>query len=182
LVLNGERYDIDCLAPRDRSYNQVRVERQGAVAVPPLAWTPMWFGPDLAFNQIGWDAPDTSPDWADSYAVPVDRPAHHWGWVYRDGQALGLTEVRRNVTERHPWLHGATRQEIEATDEEGRGYAFEGESLAMTAVPSWPNAHTPVSVYRWRDERGRDSIVTCQEVWFDRFQRAMRGRRPALVA
>jgi hypothetical protein len=182
LVLNGEHYEIDCLTPRDRSYSQVRIERQGAVAVPPLGWTPMWFGDDLAFNQIGWEAPDTEPEWTQCYAMPADRPAHHWGWVYRRGQALALAEVRRNVTARHPWLHGAMRQEIEATDEEGRRYVFEGECLAMTAVPSWPNVHTPVSVYRWRDEQGRESVTTCQEVWFDRFQRAMKGRRPALVA
>jgi hypothetical protein len=182
LVLHGEHYDIDCVTPRDRSISQVRMERQDAVLVPPLAWTPMWFGEDLAFNQIGWDTPDGSPAWAGLFELPADQPSHHWGWVHRDGRALEIAEVRRVVKDRHPWLHGATSQVIEATDEEGRQYRFEGECLAMTAMPSWPNAHTPVSVFRWRDELGRESVITCQEIWFDRFQRAMKGRRPALVA
>src|SRR3954454_16608842 len=44
LVLDGARHEVDCYAPRDRSWRQVRVETQGgAVAVRPVRWSPMAF-------------------------------------------------------------------------------------------------------------------------------------------
>ena len=44
LVLDGERHAVDCHAPRDRSWRQIRVEKRGAVPVPPVGWSPMYFG------------------------------------------------------------------------------------------------------------------------------------------
>ena len=44
--------------------------------------------------------------------------------------------MRRNVLERHPALHAATRQEIEAEDEQGRKYRFAGHAIAMAAIPA----------------------------------------------
>jgi hypothetical protein len=174
LVLDGERHEVDCYAPRDRSWRQVRTERQGgAVAVPPVGWSPMCFGEDLIFNQISIESPDTEPAWSGLYVVPEGRPTHHFAWLYADKELRMVTRVRRNVLEYHPEMFAAARQEIEAEDDSGRTYRFAGEAIAMSAIPAWPNAGFHDSVYRWEDEQGRVAHCTYQEIWSDKYQRAM---------
>jgi hypothetical protein len=177
IVVDGERYDVDCFAPRDRSWRQVRTERQGgAVAVPPIGWSPMCFGEDLIFNQISIEAPDTDPAWTGLYDVPADRPTHHFAWLYSNGEIRTITRVRRNVLEYHPEMYAALKQEIEAQDADGRTYRFTGEAIAMAAIPAWPNAGFHDAVYRWEDEQGRVAHCTYQEIWSDKYQRAMKQR------
>lgn len=176
LELDGERHHIDCHSPRDRSWNQVRVERRGMVSVPPVGWSPMYFGPDLIFNQVGFEPLDTDPAWAGLYDVG-ERPAHHYGWVCRGDETREITWVRRNVLEYHPVIHMALRQEIEAEDEYGDRYCFRGEAIACASLPAWPNVAFHDSVYRWESDDGRVTHSTYQEVWFDRYQKAMKRRR-----
>jgi hypothetical protein len=175
LKLDGITHEVDCFAPRDRSWRQVRVERRGAVPSPPVGWSPMYFGPDLIFNQISFESPDTEPRWAGLYDVG-DRPSHHFAWVQRGGETRSITSVRRNVVEYHPRLHMATRQEITAEDDRGEVYRFRGEAIASAAIPAWPNTAFRDSVYRWEDSQGRVSHSTYQEIWFDTYQRAMSRR------
>jgi hypothetical protein len=178
LVLQGERHEVDCYAPRDRSWRQVRTEQQGgAVAMPPIGWSPMCFGGgDLIFNQISIEAPDTEPGWKGIYDVPEDRPTHHYAWLYEDGEVREITRVRRNVLARHPVTHSALSQEIEAEDDRGRVHRFMGEAVAASPIPAWPNAAFFDSVFRWEDEQGRLAHSTYQEIWFDKYQRAMNER------
>lgn len=178
LVLRGERYAVDCFAPRDRSWRQVRSEAPG-MPMPPVGWTPMHFGQDLVFNQVGYEAPDTEPAWSGLYEVPPDRPTHHFAWVYANEEIREVTRVRRNVLERHPQLFTATRQEIEAEDERGTVYRFSGQAIATAAIPAWPNVTFRDSVFRWEDEQGRIAHATYQEIWFDAFEREMRRRAPS---
>ena len=180
LVLRGERFDVDCFAPRDRSWRQVRAEAP-AMPVPPVGWTPMYFGEDLVFNQVGFEAPDTDPAWTGIYEVPSDRPTHHFAWVYVDGEPRDIKRVRRNVLERHPQLFSATRQEVEAEDERGDVYRFTGQAIAMANLPAWPNVTFRDSVFRWEDEQGRTAHATYQEIWFDAFERALRRRASSSV-
>lgn len=177
LTVGGERYDVDCHAARDRSWRQVRTEDQGGAApMPPIGWTPMYFGDDLIFNQVSFEPVDTDPAWKGLFEIPAERPSHHFAWVFSDGEAREITRVRRDVSERHPEIHMAKRQEIEAEDEDGRIYRFKGEAIAMATLPAWPNVAFHDSVYRWEDEEGRVAHCTCQEIWSDTYQRAMRER------
>lgn len=176
LELRGKRYDIGCYAPRDRSWLQVRVEAKGAVAMPPQGWTPMYFGDDLVFNQIGIESLDTKPAWAGLYDFPADKPASHYGWVVANGEVREVTQVRRNVLKYHPDLYAAVRQEIEAVDETGSVYRFRGEAIAMATIPAWPNTTFHDSVYRWEAEDGRIAHATYQELWWEDYQRAMHAR------
>jgi hypothetical protein len=178
LVLRGTSYEVDCLHPRDRSWRQVRVEAP-ATPMPPVGWSPMCFGEDLIFNQISYEPLDTDPAWAGVYEIAADRPTHHFAWLYADGELTSITRVRRHVLERHPRLHAAVRQEIEAHDEAGRVHRFSGTAVAMAAMPAWPNVIFRDSVYRWEDERGRTTHSTYQEIWFDDYQRAMSRRSRA---
>lgn len=178
LVLDGQRHTVDCYAPRDRSWNQIRVERRDAVPVPPVGWSPMYFGPDLVFNQISFEPLDTKPAWAGLYDTG-DRPSHHYAWVQRGDETRAVTRVRRNVLEYHPAIYLPMRQEIEADDEQGEHYRFRGEAIACAVLPAWPNACFRDSVYRWEDEAGRVTHTTYQELWFDRYEQAMkRGGAP----
>ena len=175
LLLDGSSYAVDCFAVRDRSWRQVRVERKGAVASPPVGWSPMYFGQDLIFNQIGFEPLDTSPRWSGLYDVG-DRASHHFAWVQRSDGIRAITSVRRNVLEYHPRLHMATRQEITAEDDRGETYRFRGQAIASAPIPAWPNATLRDSVYRWEDEHGRTTHGTFQEIWFDDYQRSMARR------
>lgn len=175
LVLEGTSYPVDCYAPRDRSWRQVRVERRGAVPVPPIGWSPMYFGPDLIFNQISFESLDTNPAWAGLYNVG-NRPSHHFAWVQRGDETRSIRWVRRNVLEYHPRIYLPTRQEITAEDERGQVYRFHGEAIACASLPAWPNTSFHDSVYRWTDEEGRTTHATYQEMWFDDYQRMMKRR------
>jgi hypothetical protein len=180
LTLRGTSFQIDCYAPRDRSWRQVRSEAPGA-PMPPVGWSPMCFGEDLIFNQISYEALDTDPEWVGVYDVPADRPTHHFAWLHADGETHSITRVRRNVLERHPHLYSALRQEIEAEDELGRVHRFSGQAIAVTAMPAWPNVTFRDSVFRWEDESGRVAHSTYQEIWFDAYQRAMKNRHRTAV-
>lgn len=183
LVLRGERHAVDCHAARDRSFNQVRTEsRAKALKVPPVGWSPMYFGEHLIFNQVSFQDPSTDPLWAELYTLPEGRPTHHFAWVIADGEMPAITRVVRNVLEHHPVTHAAMRQEITAQDEHGREYRFTGEAIAMARLLAWPNAAIRVGVYRWTDELGRTTTNTYQEMWFDDvFQRFMNERARALA-
>ncbi len=173
--LDGTTYPVDCFAPRDRSWRQIRVEKRGAVPVPPVGWSPMYFGPDLVFNQISFEPPDTDPAWAGLYDVG-ERPSHHFAWVLRGEESRQIRWVRRNVLEYHPVIHLPIRQEITAEDDHGEIYRFAGEAIACASLPAWPNTSFHDSVYRWSDEQGRTTHCTYQELWFDDYQRAMKRR------
>ena len=175
LVLDGTPYTVDCHAPRDRSWRQIRVEKRGAVPVPPVGWSPMYFGSDLIFNQISFEPLDTDPAWAGLYNVG-DRPSHHFAWVLRGDDSRQIKWVRRNVLEYHPRIHLPMRQEITAEDDHGDLYRFQGEAIACASLPAWPNTSFHDSVYRWTDEQGRTTYATYQELWFDDYQRAMKRR------
>lgn len=174
IVVRGERFEVDCHAPRDRSWRQVRSEQQGgAMPLPAIGWSPMCFGDDLIFNQISIEDPDTYPVWLGEFELPEGRPLHHFAWLYADGETREITRVRRNVLAHHPELYSPMRQEIEATDEAGEVHSFRGEAIAMAAMPAWPNGGFRDSVYRWESEDGRVAHGTYQELWFDDYQRVM---------
>jgi len=51
VTIRGASFAVDCYAARDRSWRQGRVEDQGgARPIPPIGWSPMYFGEDLAFQ------------------------------------------------------------------------------------------------------------------------------------
>lgn len=174
LILDGKRHAVDCFPVRDRSWRQVRTEDE--VLYPAVGWSPMYFGPDLCFNQIGWEAPDADPAWKGAFEMPADKPSFYFAWVVRDGEARNIAKVRRAVTQRHPDLFVTTKQTIEAVDEKGERYRFEGEAIALAQLPSWPNNLFFDSVYRWTDERGRVTHCAYQEAWYHRMHRHLRGR------
>jgi hypothetical protein len=178
LKLNGTGYDVDCYMPRDRSWRQSRTEMRGGRHDPPIAWTPIYFPENkLAFNQVGFEAPDSDPAWAPELAIPDGMPTHHFAWVHENEELREITDVRRAVHELHPWIHAPMRQTIECRDAQGRDYSFRGETVAIASIPSWPNAGTYDSVIRWTDDQDRIGYGPGQGVWYQRYQHAMKKRR-----
>jgi hypothetical protein len=131
----------------------------------------------MAFNQVGFEAPDTDPVWAGALEIPDGMPTHPFAWVYADGEAREVVEVRREVHVLHPAIHAPLKQTIEAVDDAGERYSFRGEAVAMASIPSWPNAATYDSVIRWTDDAGRVGYGPGQGVWYDAFQHVMKERR-----
>ncbi len=175
LTLHGETHPIDCFAPRDRSWRQIRAERQGgSVAMPGVGWSPICFGEDLSWSQVSIEAPSGHPLWLGHFDVPAGRPAHTFAWICVDGETRAITDVRRKVHQHHPRLYSATRQTVEADDESGVTHRFEGTAIAAAALPAWPNATFRDHVYRWEAEDGRVSHGTYQELWFDPYHSVIR--------
>ena len=52
----------------------------------------------------------------------------------------------------------------------------------MPPIPAWPNCTFRDSLYRWESEDGRIAHATYQEIWFDKYQRAMSERARAGAA
>lgn len=183
LTLHGERYAIDSHYPRDRSWGQVREERRGGPRpMPPVGWSPMYFGEDLIFNQISVEHPDTDPAWADAFEFPAGAPTHHFAWVVENGVTKEIVRVHRQAHEYHPTLDVVTRQTVEAGAADGTVYRFTGEAIAAANVPAWPNASFRDTVYRWDDGRGRVTHSTYQELWYDKYQNVMNNRRRAVTS
>ena len=81
-------------------------QRAPGLPVPPVGWSPMYFGEDLAFNQVGYEPLDTDPAWAGLYEVPEDAPDLPLGLGAGRRRAAGAGQsVRRNVHEYHPRAH-----------------------------------------------------------------------------
>jgi len=183
LVLHGTRYEIDSYDCRDRSWAQVRSEERGAVRVPPVSWTPMYFGEDLIFNQVSFEPESTKPLWAGLYDIPANTPAHHYAWIQVDGELREVAWVQRSVKRYHPTLYAAQAQTIEVGDCAGHVYRFEGEALAMAPVPVWPNAALRQFLYRWRNVAdGRTAYCSGQEIWMDQAYQRQAKERLAAVA
>jgi hypothetical protein len=181
IVLRGERYEVDCHYPRDRSWCQVRKEARDANIHPPVSWTPIYFDEELAFSQVGIEAPDSAPQWAGGFEIPDRAPTHHFGWVCRSGELRDVTRVRRNVVRAHELLSVPLRMEIEAEDSAGETYRFSGEAIAFSPIPTWPNAASFDSVFRWEDGHGRTGYGPVQTLWSERAARALKAGRAAAV-
>lgn len=167
LMLNGERFDIGCFNARDRSWGQVRPEAKRAVAAPPVGWSPMYFNEDYVFNQVSFEALETNPPWKTLYPIPETAPAFHFAWVSVNGEMRSVKSVKRTVVRHHPQLYCAMEQVIEAEDDKGQIHRFKGEAIAMSNMPSWPNAALRVGVYKWTAESGQVAYDTYQEMWLD---------------
>lgn len=180
LTLQGRQYPVDCVYPRDHSWRQVRRESRDANVHPPTSWTPIHFGADLTFNQIGIEAPDTEPDWLGVYELPAGTPNHHFAWVVRDGKIQRIEYVRRTVTKTHPLLFAPLAMHIEATDAAGRNYAFDGTAIALSPMMMWPNIAAFDSVFRWTDHAsGRVGFGPVQTMHTEAYAQALKARRPA---
>lgn len=181
LVLHGTRYQVDCYNPRDRSWGQVRTEsmqrRAKAPTLPPVGWTPMYFGPDLIFNSAGYVPASTNPNWLGLYDVDPAKPAHYFAWMIVDGAEVEITSVIRTVTEYHPVLYSAARQRVDVEIADGRRFSFTGETTAMCNGVAWPNAAIRIGTSHWVADDGRECDNTYQEMWFDHVHQREMNRR-----
>ncbi|MGU3651014.1 DUF7064 domain-containing protein [Mycolicibacterium sp. A43C] len=173
LTLNGRRYDVDCTNIRDRSWSQQRPESQGVVALPPLGWTPICFGPDFAFNGFSFETADTGPAWTGLFDIPEGAPSHQGQPYLIVGSELReVTSIRRDVHEYHPHTFQAVHQTVDITDETGAEHRLVGRAIASASLPMWHNIAFVDSVFRWESEDGRITHNSYQEAWFDTYQRA----------
>jgi hypothetical protein len=186
VVVNGAAHAVDSYDVRDRSWHQLRTERQDAVLAPPVCWTPMHFGADgedtLTLHHVGFEAPEHKPLWTEVYRdFPAEKIAPLSGWLYsaKEDEALRVVRTRRHILEHHPVTFMPIRQELEVEDERGRVLSFHGEAQSAALLPAWPNTNMRGAVYRWTDESGRVCHSLTQELWFDRWHRAMAERRTA---
>lgn len=176
LVLNAQRYIIDCHGSRDRSWGQLRPE--DTYPHPPVGLIPQYYGPDLAFSAVCIEHPDTNPSWEGIYEWPEGKSTLFYGWGVVDGELLDMVDVRRDCFDFHPWLTCPRRQEIDVTFSNGRTVHVSGEMTAVASVFAWPNSLMRCALYRWTTEDGRVTYDGYAEQYFDR-QYALEMRRRA---
>ena len=177
LTLHGRTYEIDCMPIRDRSWNQDRSEaRRGRIDLP-VSWAPVWFDEDLYINTVGLEKADSNPAWAGLLdPPPADYPGFNFAFVGRRNEVRAVTRVDRNVIEQHPTSHYPLKQEIEVEDETGETYQISGEALAHSPIVAWPHAFAYDSVYRWTNSDGRIGHGSCQGIWYEGYQHAMKRK------
>jgi hypothetical protein len=172
LTLNGKHYPIDCVSIRDRSFRQVRTEDE--VDYPPVAWSPIYFGEDLVFNQVGYDS---TQNWKGLFKIDPEKPIYFFSWIISGGEVREVVDVKRDIIRYHPNIYGVAEQRIMAKDSKGKEYHFHGEVIAMAHLPSWPNGIFIDAIYKWTDEdTGRVAYCTYQEAWYAKNQRFMKGK------
>ena len=178
LQLDGKTYAIDCYPIRDRSWNQDRSEaRRGRVDLP-ISWTPVYFDNDLYVNQVGFEQLSSKPCWEGFLdPPPAGYPGFLFAWVGRGDEIRDVVRVQRNVVELHPTLYYPLKQEVEIEDDRGEVYRMTGEALAHSPNVAWPHAFAYDSVYRWQTDDGRVGYGSCQGIWYEGFQHAMKRKR-----
>ncbi|KAK2598871.1 hypothetical protein N8I77_012253 [Diaporthe amygdali] len=175
LTMHGTTYKVDCCAARDRSIRQVRTEDE--VVSPPFGWSPISFGPDFCFNQAGFEDPGGNSAWLSIFPWPKDKPTTTFAWLVRGaGDLRNVVRVKRKVLAYHPVLGSAIEQEMKVEDEKGEVYTLKGQAIAVAQLPAWPNAMFVDSVYRWTDDKGRETHNTYQEAWYQKYWRFWRSR------
>jgi len=175
LVLNGKHHDVDCHAFRDRSWGQLRPE--APMATPPAACIPQYYGPDLAFNAVTIEHPDTDPSWRGIYEWPEDRSPVLYGWGMVDGEFVDIVDVVRDCSDFHPDHTCPQHQEVDITFSNGKTIHVVGDMVSMTTVFTWANAIVRCGVYRWQAPDGRIAYDSYQEMYFDgSYAREMRRR------
>jgi hypothetical protein len=145
LVLFGKEYEINGFFTRDRTWSESRTEKP--IKMPPLAWIAGVFNEQFAFHTMAYDSIEHRPEWRGVYALEPGKN-HLWGYVYRDGRLLGVTQTdKRTVYERD----GITPKSVELKlrDEEGKEFEIKGETIGMNPSSTWMNLTVLVCFMRW---------------------------------
>lgn len=104
----------------------------------------------------------------DKDSNPTKEPGGSEQFMHSVGEIRRVTDVRRTVHAYHPVLFAPTLQTIEAQDETGQRYRFEGEAVAMAPVPAWTYASLVQQLYRWTNtDDGGVAYGSSQEIWLD---------------
>ncbi len=158
IILHGETIPIDCLAVRDRTWGRRREDRPRQAA----------YVTGVATARHGFLAVTN---------VEADRNPVAYGFLYRDGRTLPLTQGERRV-ERDKDNGWITRVEIQARDADGRELLAVGTPLSRIVI----NRHTFIdvnSLTQW-DINGEGGHGEDQDMWpVHRWSRMRRTARPA---
>ncbi len=158
IILHGETIPIDCLAVRDRTWGRRREDRPRQAA----------YVTGVATKRHGFLAVTN---------VEADRNPVAYGFLYRDGRTLPLTQGERRV-ERDKDNGWITRVEIQARDADGRELLAVGTPLSRIVI----NRHTFIdvnSLIQW-DINGEGGHGEDQDMWpVHRWSRMRRTARPA---
>lgn len=146
LRLRGRDYRIDGYTTRDRSWGDPRPER--SFDIPPISWAVPVFGDDLAFHIMGFDSPERVSGWMDRHPSLKDGANLLWGYVWRDGELLGVKSCEK-VTERDAEARPISMT-LRIIDERDGEHRLAGTMIGGTPLYAWPNNITFVCLTEWR--------------------------------
>lgn len=142
VLLDGEAIEVDCYAMRDRSWG--RRNERGALRIG-YCW-----GADADASFL-------------TYSLPSDETDDVHGGYLRRGTESGYVVSGRRVVERDPEHGWVTQLEVEGTDEQGRTFRAEGESVSRLILPGATTICIN-SLMRWVVD-GRTLYGEDQDVW-----------------
>ena len=145
LSLRGQRYRVDGLNVRDRTWASERSEI--SQPIPPVSWMTGAFNENFYFGIVAFDHPDLQPDWAGLFDFPAEK-ALKSGWIYRDGQLLDVVSCRKLTTHDPVYLF-PTEVQVEMVDNQGRTYRIKGTAKAASNWSAWLNCDVVISLFRW---------------------------------
>jgi len=146
LMLNGERYTIDGFHSRDRSWNECRDESQ--LHIPPLNWTVGIANEGFAFHHTSFDNRKYRPEWRNLFPGHGDDNNCLWGYVWDEGELLGITTVDQNTS--YAWdPFRPERVKTVLTASNGKRYAINGRQIASTQIQCWPNMTGNFALMEW---------------------------------
>lgn len=172
LVLEGERYPIDGLFTRDRSWREHRSE--APMDLPPLGWMVGTFTGDFAFHVVGFESADRHPEWTARYPDLTADKSTLWGYVRQDGRTLGVDRATLHV-DRGPDGLVPERLELEIFPEGAKMLHVIGELRGLLPQPIWPNMFVYFAFMRWHCD-GQVGYGDLQQVTYGPHMRRARGR------
>ena len=145
LVLRGKEYKIDSYFTRDRSWGDLRSERR--LDIPPPGWHAGVFNDDLAFHVMAFESPELTPAMGKRYPGFEDGRNYLWGYVWKNGELLGLKSCRKMTTRDTDGIFPAS-VELILTDERDDIYDIAGTISARLPIHIW-NSTAVLTMTRW---------------------------------
>jgi hypothetical protein len=172
LVLEGEPFQVNGPAFRDRSWGEKRPE--DSVVCPPIGWLcGVLDNGKAAFNISGFDDPERGAEWAGVYDIPPERLLND-GWIYVDGDLQKIVRMSKR-TERIPTDRmRPSLVHVDFEDAAGRKHELRGLPKSGFGMHHWPNIYAWFGLTEWELDGMRGLGDTQDYCWSDYCKRYWR--------
>jgi hypothetical protein len=172
LRLRGETHTVDGFFTRDRSWSEERSEEPRAV--PARTWFAGIADRDFAFHASAYDDPATA-EWASAFPSLAAADRFRWGYLFKDGELIQLTDcINKRTTRAHDGV-SPTAYSFDLVASGGRTYHVDGEVKARLPFHMWPNMVTHYSQVQWHMD-GRTAWGDAQDIHFADYVRQFARR------
>ncbi|MGE4432009.1 MAG: hypothetical protein AB7E05_14845 [Sphingobium sp.] len=172
LFLRGQRFDIDCLTIRNRTWGEARDENHAPI--PATTWMACTIDENFAFLVNALDHPDLDPVWKGHFDIAPDKVLLG-GWVYRDGEVVGVKSIRKITRyDERSWVPQSFAFDL--VDAKDRTYAVTGRITAASPYNVYLNINSYMCLADI-EVNGRKGHCDFQDLQWTDFLNAMTRER-----